>query len=354
MSAKRRVLIVDDSALVRQLMTRILSQHPELEVVGTAADPFEAREKIIALNPDVLTMDIEMPRMDGLTFLGKLMKAHPLPVVVVSSLSAKGTQVAMEALRLGAMEVIGKPGGSSGLGLDQVGEELAEAVHSASFARVARRTVAEAPRLPLASAAPPGPVAQGRSDALILIGSSTGGTEALRRVFEGLPAGLPPIAMVQHILPGFTAAYAERLDGVGQVRVAEAVDGEVLQPGHAYLAPSLAHLRIRKERDGRSRALVQEGPRIRNHLPSVDALFQSAAEEGGGRRMLGVLLTGMGDDGARGLLALRESGAATFSQDEATSVVYGMPKVAWELGGSERQVALDDVAREIARWATAR
>ncbi len=353
MSAKRRVLVVDDSALVRQLMTRILSHRPELEVVGTAADPFEAREKIISLQPDVLTMDIEMPRMDGLTFLGKLMKAHPMPVVVVSSLSAKGTQVAMEALRLGAMEVIGKPGGSAGVGLEQVGEAIAEAVYSASFARVAKRAVAEAPRLQL-PAVGPGPVPKGRADSLILIGSSTGGTEALRRVFEGLPAGLPPIAIVQHILPGFTAAYAERLDGVGEVRVSEAKDGEVFQPGHAYLAPSLAHLRIKKDRDGNTRARVEEGPRIRNHLPAVDALFESAAEAGGCRRMLGVLLTGMGDDGARGLKALRNAGASTFSQDEETSVVYGMPKVAWELGGSEKQVPLDGVAREIARWATAK
>lgn len=352
MSAKRRVLIVDDSALVRQLMTRILTRHPELEVVGTAADPFEAREKIIALQPDVLTMDIEMPRMDGLTFLGKLMKAHPMPVVVVSSLSARGTRVAMEAMRLGAMEVIGKPGGSVGADLEQVGEEIADAVHSASFARVARRGSAEVPRLPVGAVAP-GP-SQGRADALILMGASTGGTEALRRVFEGLPAGLPPIAVVQHILPGFTAAYAERLNGVGQVRVSEAVDGELLRPGHAYLAPSLAHFRVQKERDGGTRALVQPGPRIRNHIPAVEALFQSAAEAGGGKRMLGVLLTGMGDDGARGLLALRESGAATFSQDEETSVVYGMPKVAWEIGASERQVPLDEVAREITRWATGR
>ncbi|HJV90079.1 MAG TPA: chemotaxis response regulator protein-glutamate methylesterase [Holophagaceae bacterium] len=352
MTAKRRVLVVDDSVLVRQLMTRILSRHPDLEVVGTAADPFEAREKIIALQPDVLTLDIEMPRMDGLTFLGKLMKAHPMPVVVVSSLTPKGTQVAMEALRLGAMEVIGKPSGSAGLGLERVGDELAEAVHEASFARVARRASVEVPRLPLA-AAPLG-TAPGRTDGLILMGASTGGTEALRRVFEGLPAGLPPIAIVQHILPGFTAAYAERLNGVGQVRVSEAADGELLLPGHAYLAPSLAHLRVRREGDGRIRALVQEGPRLRNHLPAVDALFQSAAEAGGARRMLGVLLTGMGDDGARGLLALRQAGAATLSQDEATSVVYGMPKVAWEIGASERQVALDEVAREVARWAGAK
>lgn len=348
MSTQRKVLIVDDSALVRQLLTKILSEHPDLEVVGTAADPFEAREKIIALQPDVLTVDVEMPRMDGLTFLGKLMKAHPMPVVVVSSLTARGTEVAMEALRLGATEVIGKPGGSSGLGLERIGEEIAEAVHAASFARVARRP-AQAPEvaLPRTKAA----INLNRADRLILIGASTGGTEALRHLFEALPAGLPPIAVVQHILPGFTAAYAQRLNSVSPVRVKEAIQGEHLLNGHAYLAPSLKHLKVTAVAGGGWKAAVEEGERHRNHLPSVDVLFESAAQARAGGKALGVILTGMGDDGARGLLALRQGGAATLGQDEGTSVVYGMPRVAWELGAVQRQVPLDEIAPAIVKWA---
>ncbi len=348
MTARRRVLVVDDSALVRQLMTRILSAHPKLEVVGTAVDPYEAREKIIALAPDVLTVDIEMPRMDGLTFLGKLMKAHPMPVVVVSSLTARGTEVAMEALRLGATEVIGKPGGSSGVGLESVGEQIAEAVHSASFARVSRRP-AQAPEIALPQTK--AVVNLNRADRLILVGSSTGGTEALRALFEALPAGLPPIAVVQHILPGFTAAYAQRLDSVSPVRVKEAVDGEHLLNGHAYLAPSLKHLRVQGVPGGGWKAQVAEGERHRNHLPSVDILMLSAAEARVGRKGLGVILTGMGDDGARGMVALRQGGSATLGQDEATSVVYGMPKVAYEMGGVGSQLPLQEIPPEIVRWA---
>lgn len=344
---KRRVLIVDDSALVRQVMTRILSQHPGLEVVGTAVDPYEGREKIIALNPDVLTVDIEMPRMDGLTFLSKLMRAHPMPVVVVSSLTAQGTDTALEALRLGAVEVIGKPGGASGFGLERQAEEIAQTVFEASFAQVARAAPMPAsPPLPLQKAPTVDP---GQAKRLICIGASTGGTEALRLVFEGLPNNLPPIGVVQHILPGFTAAYANRLDQLGTVRVKEAADGETLEPGWAYLAPSGHHFRILHGRDGRFRAQVKEGERIRNHLPSVDALFESSAEAG--RRALGVLLTGMGDDGAHGLLAMRQQGASTLGQDEATSVVYGMPKAAWHLGAVQRQLPLNKVAAEIAAWA---
>jgi len=350
-SGRRKVLIVDDSALVRQVMTRILSAHPGLEVVGTAGDPYEAREQIIRLQPDVLTVDIEMPRMDGLTFLGKLMKAHPMPVVVVSSLTAKGTEVAMEALRLGAAEVLGKPGGSSGFGLERLGEEIAEAVHEASFVQVARRP---APSAPSAILRPKGegPL-RVRPDRLILLGASTGGTEALRHVFEALPGDLPPIAVVQHILPGFTAAYAQRLDSLSAVRVKEAEDRERLLPGTAYLAPSHAHLRVQATGDGGWQAAVAPGERIRNHLPAAEALFQSAAESGGAPRVLGILLTGMGDDGARGLLALRRAGALTLGQDEATSVVYGMPRAAWELGAVARQLPLGEVAPEIVRWAQA-
>jgi two-component system chemotaxis response regulator CheB len=343
---KRRVLIVDDSALVRQVMTRILSLHEGLEVVGTAVDPFDAREKIIALKPDVLTVDIEMPRMDGLTFLTKLMRAHPMPVVVVSSLTAKGTDTAMEALRLGAVEVVGKPGGASGFGLERQGEEIAEAVFEASFARVLRAAPAMEPQSSRPPVAPALDPRQGRR--LICLGASTGGTEALRQVFEGLSGNLPPIGIVQHILSGFTAAYAQRLDQLGTVRVKEAVDGEWLEPGWAYLAPSDRHFRIQHGRDGRFRASVLPGERIRNHLPSVDALFESAAEAG--RHALGVLLTGMGDDGAQGLLAMRRQGAATLGQDEATSVVYGMPKAAWNLGAVQRQLPLAKVAAEIAAW----
>jgi two-component system chemotaxis response regulator CheB len=343
--SKRRVLIVDDSALVRRVLVNILSRHPLLDVVGTATDPYDARERIKELNPDVLTLDVEMPRMDGLTFLGKLMKAHPMPAVMLSSLTAKGTTTAMDALDLGAVDVIGKPAMDQAAGLEAMGAEIAETVYAASLARVSGHRpsapTSHAPLAPLAARAKAG-------HALIAIGSSTGGTEALRRIFEAIPENLPPIAVVQHMLPGFTNAFAERLDRTCRARVKVADDGEPLKPGTVYLAPNEVHLAVGRHSMGLV-ALLSAGDRVSRHLPSVDVLFNSVAEACG-KHALGVILTGMGDDGARGLLQMRQKGARTLGQDEASCVVYGMPRVAWMRGAVEEQAPLEAIASELVAW----
>jgi two-component system chemotaxis response regulator CheB len=343
---KRRVLIVDDSALVRQVLSNIISRHPMLQVIGIAKDPYEARERIKELDPDVLTLDVEMPRMDGLTFLSKLMKAHPMPVVMLSSLTAKGTTTALDALDLGAVDVIGKPAMDQATGLEAMGEEIAEIVYAASMARVSgRRHQAHA-----ASAAPLAPLAErakaGR--ALIAIGSSTGGTEALRQVFESIPENLPPIAVVQHMLPGFTGAFADRLDRSCRARVKVADDGEILKPGTVYLAPNEIHLHVGRRGAGLV-AKLEGSDRISRHLPSVDVLFHSVAENCG-PHALGIILTGMGDDGARGLLQMRQKGARTIGQDEATCVVYGMPRAAYMRGAVEEQASLMTIASHMVAW----
>ncbi len=342
---KRRVLIVDDSALVRQVLTNILSRHPMLEVVGTAKDPYDARERIKELNPDVLTLDVEMPRMDGLTFLGKLMKAHPMPAVMLSSLTAKGTDTALDALDLGAVDVIGKPVADQAAGLEAMGLEIAQTVYAASLARVGghRPPVPAAP-VTLASLA----VRAKAGRALIAVGSSTGGTEALRQIFDAIPENLPPIAVVQHMLPGFTAAFAERLNRSCRARVKVAEDGESLKAGTVYLAPNEAHLTIGRHSVGLV-ALLQAGDRVSHHLPSADVLFDSTADACGAHAM-GVILTGMGDDGARGLLKMRQKGARTLGQDEASCVVYGMPRAAWMRGGVEEQAPLGAIAGHLVAW----
>jgi len=341
---RRRVLIVDDSALVRQVLTNILSRHPLLEVVGTAKDPYDARERIKELDPDVLTLDVEMPRMDGLTFLGKLMKAHPMPAVMLSSLTAKGTGTALDALDLGAVDVIGKPTMDQVRGLEAMGAEIAETVYAASLARVSG---ARAPS-PAAHALAPLAARAKAGRALIAIGSSTGGTEALRQIFEAIPENLPPIAVVQHMLPGFTAAFAERLDRSSRARVKVAQDGETLKPGTVYLAPNEAHLTVGRHSLGLV-ALLTTGDRVSRHLPSVDVLFNSVAECCG-QHAMGVILTGMGDDGARGLLQMRQKGCHTLGQDEATCVVYGMPRSAWMRGAVEQQAPLNDIASRLVTW----
>lgn len=342
---KRRVLVVDDSALIRQVLVNILSRHPLLDVVGTAKDPYDARERIKELDPDVLTLDVEMPRMDGLTFLGKLMKAHPMPAVMLSSLTAKGTTTALDALDLGAVDVIGKPITDQAKGLEAMGAEIAETVYAASLARVAGSRPAvmtsHSVLAPLATRAK-----AGRS--LIAIGSSTGGTEALRQILETIPENLPPIAIVQHMLPGFTQAFADRLDRSCRARVKVAEDGENLKPGTVYLAPNEAHLAVGRHSLGLV-ALLQPGDRVSRHLPSVDVLFQSVAECCGSHA-LGVILTGMGDDGARGLLQMRQKGARTLGQDEATCVVYGMPRAAFMRGAVEEQAPLPAIAGRLVNW----
>jgi two-component system chemotaxis response regulator CheB len=345
MNANRiRVLVVDDSAVVRKLISDALAADPEIEVVGTAVDPYVARDKIVALAPHVLTLDLEMPRMDGLTFLRILMEQHPLPVVVLSSLTRSGSDQALEALRLGAVDVLGKPGGPYSFG--DMGPQLVAKVKAAAIARLhpLRATNPAPPVLsairPLNSGGARGPL--GSPCALILLGASTGGTEALRDVLTRLPGGLPPIAIVQHIPALFSRAFADRLDQLCAFRVREARDGDLLEPGHAFVAPGNFHLLV-SLRGGQYRARVIDGPPVWHQRPAVDVLFKSAVDAGAGPQVIAGVLTGMGKDGAEGLLRLREHGASTFGQDEASCVVYGMPRVAWENGAAQQQVALERI-----------
>lgn len=338
-SRKIRVLVVDDSAFVRKIATDTLGADPAIEVVGSAADPYQARDRIRELRPDVLTLDLEMPRMDGLTFLRLLMEHRPMPVIVLSSLTQRGSDFALEALRLGAVDVLGKPSGSSSFG--NLGPQLIAMVKTAAVARI--RQVA-APNSAASRTLPGALTSDPRS--IILLGASTGGPESLREVLTALPAGLPGIAIVQHIPAGFSRAYADRLNGICAFPVREAVDGERLDPNMALIAPGNFHLMLGWH-GNHYRVRVVDGPQIWHQRPAVDLLFKSAADCGAAPHAIAGVLTGMGKDGAEGLLRLREKGAGTFAQDEASCVVYGMPKAAWENGGAQRQLPLDRVAAHL-------
>jgi two-component system chemotaxis response regulator CheB len=385
---KIRVLIVDDSAVVRKVVSEALANDPEIEVVGTAMDPYIARDKIVQLKPDVLTLDIEMPRMDGLTFLKIIMDERPLPVIIMSSLTKNGSHHAMEALRLGAVDVLGKPGGAYSFG--DLGPQLIEKIKTAATAKLRRPTPTRAPfRRPASSALPtengsaqaaapaptpsrptppvqtkpplivtPRPIitppltalahpARHHPRRLILLGASTGGTEALRDVLTQLPGDLPGIAIVQHIPAHFSRAFADRLNACCAFEVREAVDGDRLVPGLALVAPGNFHMMLQWAGDG-YRVRVADGPMVWHQRPAVDILFKSAIDTVGHQAIAGIL-TGMGKDGAEGLLRLREKGAMTFAQDEESSVVYGMPRAAWENGGAQRQLPLEQIAAHIVR-----
>ena len=349
LSAPCRVLIVDDSAVVRQILSEILASDPGIEVVGTAADPLLAREKIKRLAPDVITLDVEMPRMDGLAFLENLMRLHPLPVVMISSLTERGADTTLQALALGAVDFVSKPKLDVTRGLQGYADEIIEKVKAAARSRVRPLTrSAAAPKITLAPLAPgsvPRSTQFRTTDRLIAIGSSAGGTEALRVVLEGMPADAPAIVMTQHLPASFSTAFAERLDRHSAMSVREASDGEAVLPGHAYLPPGGQHLRI--IRDGaRWRCRIDDGPAVNRHKPAVDVLFQSVAQSAGANA-IGVILTGMGDDGARGLLQMRQAGAPTLVQDEATSVVWGMPGAAFKLGAAEEQQPLEKIAERL-------
>lgn len=346
---KIKVLIVDDSAIVRKALTEIVNSHPDLEVAGTAADPYVARDKILALRPDVITLDIEMPRMDGLTFLKKLMRFHPLPVVVISSLGQASSSAALEALQSGAVEVVAKPGGP--YSVTELRNELAYKIRAAAQAHLTRDTQRDSPRIAEPAAAPH-PYRSGDA-AIIGIGASTGGVEALRRVLVELPAEMPPIMVVQHIPAVFSAEFARRLDKICRIRVKEAVDGDPLVPGLALIAPGNFHLTVRKlgGQPGASyRAVVCDGAQVQYQRPSVDVLFESLAQQAG-REALGVILTGMGADGAAGLLAMKRAGARTIAQNEATCVVFGMPREAIRLGAVDEILPLDQIAAAVVRLA---
>lgn len=340
-----RVLVVDDSAVVRRLVTDALSSDPEIEVVGTAIDPYFARDKIKELAPDVITLDLEMPRMDGLTFLRILMEQHPLPVIIMSSLTQQGSGPAIEALRLGAFDVLAKPHGSYSFG--DLGPQLIARIKASAGARL-RRPSAATPAVPAKPLVRARPNRRANPREVILLGASTGGTEALREVLTHLPDGLPGIAIVQHIPPVFSKAFADRLNALCAFEVREAVDGDRLTPGLALIAPGDFHLMLQWHAD-HYRVRVTTGPQVWHQRPAVDLLFKSAADSGTAPHVLAGIFTGMGKDGAEGLLRLRERGASTFAQDEATSVVYGMPKVAWESGAAQVQVPLDRAAAHIVR-----
>ncbi len=337
--AKIRVLIVDDSAVVRRLVRETLGADPELEVVGTAADPYEARDQIARLAPDVLTLDLEMPRMDGLTFLGLLMERRPLPVVIMSSLTARGSEFALEALRLGAVDVVAKPGGATPL--SEIGVQLVAKVKAAARVsiRPAVRATAVAGRSPARGEAARRPDPR----AAILLGASTGGVEALREVLTALPADLPGIAIVQHIPALFSKAFATRLDALCALEVREAVDGDRLLPGLALVAPGNYHLLLHWT-GSHHQVRLTGGPAVWHQRPAVDLLFKSAADTGNSSHFLAGVLTGMGRDGAEGLLQLRKLGAMTFAQDEASSVVYGMPRAAQEIGAAQTVLPLGGIA----------
>lgn len=343
-----RVLVVDDSAVVRKLVTEALRSDPEIEVVGTAIDPYYARDKIKELAPDVITLDLEMPRMDGLTFLRILMEQHPLPVIIMSSLTQQGSGPALEALRLGAFDVLAKPSGSYSFG--DLGPQLIARIKATAGARLRRPAPGHVPA-PTPATPParrPAVLRRGSAREVILLGASTGGTEALREVLTHLPDGLPGMAIVQHIPPVFSKAFAERLNTQCAFEVREAVDGDRLVPGLALIAPGNFHLMLQWQAD-HYRVRVTGGPQVWHQRPAVDILFKSAADCGAAPHALAGIFTGMGKDGAEGLLRLRERGATTFAQDEATSVVYGMPKVAWENGAAQVQVPLERAAAHIVR-----
>ena len=349
-----RVLIVDDSAMMRQLLTSILASDPGIEVVGTAQDPYFAREKIISLRPDVLTLDVEMPRMDGLTFLEKLMhSSQPTPVVMVSTLTQAGCDVTLRALELGAVDFFAKPTLETLKGVSDGAARIIEKVKAAAKARIQPRSAtAHAPLAPVRPPLTGGVSAFRMTHQIIAIGASTGGTEAIKDVLTRLPADTPGVVIVQHMPPGFTASYAKRLDSLCAIRVKEAEDGDRVLPGHALLAPGNLQMALR--RSGAEYSVrVFMGEPVNRHRPSVDVLFDSCAEQAG-KNVTAAILTGMGDDGARGLKRLRDAGARTIAQDEATCVVFGMPREAIAKGGAELVLPLHKIAGELLHLAQAK
>jgi len=345
--AKTRVVVVDDSALVRSLLTEIINKQPDMECVGAAADPFVAREMILELNPDVITLDVEMPRMDGIDFLGKLMRLRPMPVVMVSTLTERGADVTLRALELGAVDFVAKPKIGVADGLKLLAHEITDKVRIAAKAHLRRAVVpaaggvANAPRV----SAPPASIGRLSTEKIIFIGASTGGTEATKEVLMNLPPDCPAVVITQHMPQGFTKSYAARLDGVCKVRVAEARDGERILPGHAYIAPGGLHLSV--ERSGSNYiARVRDGEPVNRHKPSVEVLFKSAARVVG-PNALGLMLTGMGADGATAMREMRDAGSYNFVQDEASCVVFGMPREAIAAGAAHEILPLTQIASKL-------
>lgn len=353
MSAKIRVLIVDDSASVRQALADIVGQDPTLEVMGTAPDPFVAASRIQKEVPDVMILDVEMPRMDGITFLRRIMAQRPIPVIICSSLTEEGSATLVQAMEAGAVDVIAKPRMDQRQFLIESSVRICDAIKGAAQARVRPGTAAARARpvekkltadviLP-----PPGSRAMSRTtERVVCIGASTGGTESLRQVLEALPVDSPGIVIVQHMPEKFTAAFARRLDGLCRIDVKEAEDGDAVLPGRALIAPGNHHMLLHRS-GARYHVSIKDGPLVSRHRPSVDVLFRSAAQYAGANA-LGIIMTGMGDDGAKGLLEMLKAGASTIAQNEESCVVFGMPKEAIALGAAQKIVPLSRIASEIA------
>jgi two-component system chemotaxis response regulator CheB len=357
MAEKVRVLIVDDSAVMRRLLTEILSSDAAIEVIGSAPDPYIAREKIKQLNPDVLTLDVEMPRMDGLVFLRNIMRLRPMPVVMCSSLTQRNADVTLEALSLGAIDFVAKPAVDVAHGLKEAAQEIIDKVKSAAHAKV--RTLVDPATMHVEQRHDVGVVIEKRNapstylttDRVIAIGASTGGTEAIKDVLAGLPADVPGIVITQHIPKAFSGPFARRMNDCCALNVCEASDGQLILPGHAYIAPGDQHLLVTRS-GARYYCQLNDGPKVNRHRPSVDVLFRSVAQSAG-RNSIGVILTGMGDDGAKGMLEMRAAGAPTLAQDEASSVVWGMPGAAWQAGAAQSLHPLMQIAARIVTLANA-
>lgn len=342
---KISVLCVDDSALIRSLMTELINSQPDMMVVATASDPLIARDLVKKHNPDVMTLDVEMPRMDGLEFLEKLMRLRPMPVVMVSSLTERGSQAALRALELGAIDFVTKPRLGIREGLLAYTDLIANKIRIAAAARMLPAKRAPANERTATSESPLLQNTLLSTEKLIIIGASTGGTEAIREVLQPLPPDSPGIMIAQHMPAGFTRSFAERLNGLCRIAVSEAVHGERILPGHAYIAPGEYHLSLRRS-GANYIAHVDQEPPFNRHRPSVDVLFDSVATHAG-KNAIGVLLTGMGRDGADGLLHMRQAGAYTMAQDEASCVVFGMPREAIEIGGASAVVPLKDMSQHL-------
>ena len=354
MSKKIRVIVVDDSALVRSLLAEIINRQSDMECIGTANDPLIAREMIRELNPDVITLDVEMPRMDGIDFLGRLMRLRPMPVVMISTLTERGAEVTMKALELGAVDFVSKPRVGLANGLNELATQIVDKIRVAAVAQVRRaprvpapvRTAAGAANAAASSAAPASPSMSllGRlsTEKLIFIGASTGGTEAIKEILVNLPADCPAIVITQHMPPGFTTSFAARLNSLSQITVKEASHGERILPGHAYIAPGGKQFHI-----GRSGAnyvaVVDDGPAVNRHKPSVEVLFKSAAALVG-RNAYGVMLTGMGNDGAAAMREMKDAGSYNYVQDEASCIVFGMPREAIAHGAADEVLPLTQIA----------
>jgi len=342
---KIRVVVVDDSALVRSLLAEIINRQRDMECVGTANDPLIAREMIRELNPDVLTLDVEMPRMDGIDFLGRLMRLRPMPVVMISTLTERGAEVTMRALELGAVDFVAKPRIGLAEGIRELSDQIVDKIRVAAAAHI-RRLVAPAPGAIPAEGGAPHPAIKplGRlsTEKLICIGSSTGGTEAIKEILMRMPADSPGIVITQHMPPGFTSSFAARLNSLCQITVQEAVNGERILPGHAYIAPGGKQFRI--DRSGANYvAVVEDGEPVNRHKPSVEVLFRSCAQVVG-RNAFGIMLTGMGNDGAKAMREMKDAGSYNYVQDEASCVVFGMPREAIAHGAADEVLPLTAIA----------